>query len=194
MTERNQPHAHALERDRLELIAEARERIDEILVTEGQTVVADQLLARLDSSLYESQLAQLQAAADGAESLRWAGLLSEEAANTLLNVFWMPPFLALVVAARRREPTAADCASRVTLIWDGSNRRRTPLVLQAATLPLLHFVLLKTGVLDVATTGARETSWPGTVGSARTPTRSNSASCRRVPSRSRLIPAAISSL
>jgi signal transduction histidine kinase/CheY-like chemotaxis protein len=98
----------------------------------------------------------LWAAADGAESLRWAGLLSEETANTLLNVLWMPPFLALVVAARRREPTAADCASRVTLIWDGSNRRRTPLVLQAATLPLLHFVLLKTGVLDVATTGARE--------------------------------------
>jgi signal transduction histidine kinase/CheY-like chemotaxis protein len=96
------------------------------------------------------------AAADGAESLRWAGLLSEEAADTLLNVLWMPPFLALVVAARRREPTPADRATRVTLVWDGTARRRTPLVLQAATLPLLHFVLLRSGVLDAGTTGARE--------------------------------------
>ena len=61
------PLVGTLERDRLELVAEARESINEILVTEGQTVVADQLLASLDRSLYESQLAQLQAAADGAE-------------------------------------------------------------------------------------------------------------------------------
>ncbi len=55
------PLVGTLERDRLELIAEAREAILEIPVTEGQTVTEGQLLARLDASLYEAQVSELQA-------------------------------------------------------------------------------------------------------------------------------------
>ncbi len=98
----------------------------------------------------------LWAGADGAESLRWAGLLSPAAADWLLNALWLPPFLALVLAGRLREPTPADSAASVTLLWDGPVRRRTPIVLQAAALPLLHISLLKAGVLDTSTEGARE--------------------------------------
>jgi len=96
------------------------------------------------------------AGSDGVESLRWAGLLPAAAADWLLNAFWLPPFLALVMAARRREPTAVDAEASVTLVWDGSARRRTPLVIQAAALPLLHLTLLKAGVLELGTRGARE--------------------------------------
>jgi HlyD family secretion protein len=55
------PIVGTLERDRLELVAEARERIVEVLVTEGDTVEEGQILMELDQSLYESDLAQMRA-------------------------------------------------------------------------------------------------------------------------------------
>jgi signal transduction histidine kinase/FixJ family two-component response regulator len=98
----------------------------------------------------------LWAGADGAESLGWAGILPAEIRNWLLNALWLPPFLALVLAARRREPTAADAAASVTLVSDSSVGRPTPLVVLAAALPLLHYVLLKAGVLESGTRTVRE--------------------------------------
>jgi HlyD family secretion protein len=64
-----------LERDRVELIAEAQESIVELAVREGEAVTTDQLLLRLDPSAAEARLAQAQAAAAQAER-RHAELLA----------------------------------------------------------------------------------------------------------------------
>jgi HlyD family secretion protein len=61
------PVVGTLERDRLELVAEARERIVEVLVTEGDEVAAGDVLMRLDQSLVGAELAQAQAAWERAE-------------------------------------------------------------------------------------------------------------------------------
>ena len=61
------PVVGTLERDRLELVAEARERIVEVLVTEAEAIEEGQVLMRLDQSLYESDLAQVRASLDRAE-------------------------------------------------------------------------------------------------------------------------------
>jgi HlyD family secretion protein len=61
------PVVGTLERDRLELVAEARERIVEVLVTEGDTVAAGDVLMRLDGGLYESELAQASAVRNRAQ-------------------------------------------------------------------------------------------------------------------------------
>ena len=60
------PVVGTLEQDRLELVAEARERIVAVLVTEGAKVAEGQVLMRLDQSLYESDLAQTRASVDRA--------------------------------------------------------------------------------------------------------------------------------
>ncbi len=51
------PAVGTLERDRVELIAEANEPIVEIAVTEGQVIERDQLVLRLDDSLHQARLA-----------------------------------------------------------------------------------------------------------------------------------------
>ena len=56
-----------LERDRVELTAEAQEPIVEVAVREGDAVTEGQLLLRLDPADVESRLAQARAAADQAE-------------------------------------------------------------------------------------------------------------------------------
>ena len=56
-----------LERDRVELVAEAQEPIVEVAVHEGDAVTAGQLLLRLDPAEVESRLAQARATADEAE-------------------------------------------------------------------------------------------------------------------------------
>ena len=56
-----------LERDRVELVAEAQEPIVEVAVREGDAVTAGQLILRLDPAVIESQLAQARAAAAQAE-------------------------------------------------------------------------------------------------------------------------------
>lgn len=61
------PIVGTLERDRLELVAEARERIVEVLVSEGDRVEAGEILMRLDQSLYTSDLSRARATWDGAE-------------------------------------------------------------------------------------------------------------------------------
>ena len=61
------PVVGTLERDRLELVAEARERIVEVLVTEGDVVAVGDVLMRLDQSLFEPDLAQARAGWDRAE-------------------------------------------------------------------------------------------------------------------------------
>jgi len=61
------PIVGTLERDRLELVADARERIVEVLVGEGDVVEAGDVLMRLDQSLYDSELVQARATWDRAE-------------------------------------------------------------------------------------------------------------------------------
>lgn len=61
------PVVGTLERDRLELVADARERIVELLVEEGDKVAEGQVLMRLDQSLHEADLAQARAAEVRAE-------------------------------------------------------------------------------------------------------------------------------
>lgn len=61
------PIVGTLERDRLELVADARERILEVLVGEGDVVEAGDVLMRLDQSLYDSELVQARATWDRAE-------------------------------------------------------------------------------------------------------------------------------
>lgn len=55
-----------LERDRIELVAEAQEPIVEIAVHEGDAVKAGQLILRLDGSRYAAQVTAAQAARDQA--------------------------------------------------------------------------------------------------------------------------------
>lgn len=60
------PLTGTLERDRIELVAEAQEPILEVAVHEGDRVKAGQLILQLDDSRYHAQLAQAQAARDQA--------------------------------------------------------------------------------------------------------------------------------
>jgi HlyD family secretion protein len=68
------PIVGTLERDRLELVAEAHEPIVELVVREGDRVSEGQLLLRLDASLHATRLAQGRAARERAEQ-RYAELL-----------------------------------------------------------------------------------------------------------------------
>lgn len=56
-----------LERDRVELVAEAQEPIVEVAVREGDAVTEGQLLLRLDPAAVEARLLQARSAADQAE-------------------------------------------------------------------------------------------------------------------------------
>jgi HlyD family secretion protein len=58
------PLVGTLERDRIEIVAEANERIAELLVIEGDRVEADQVLARLDDSLVRVEIKRAAAARD----------------------------------------------------------------------------------------------------------------------------------
>ncbi len=96
------------------------------------------------------------AGADAVETLGWADLMSAGTVEQLLNAFWLPPFLALVVAARLRRARAAAGAATASITPAPPARRRGPLIFQAAALPLVHLALARSGVLDPATVGARE--------------------------------------
>ncbi len=61
------PLVGTLERDRLEVVAEANERIIEVLVTEGDRVEAGQVLMRLEPELYRAQIEEAQALRSRAE-------------------------------------------------------------------------------------------------------------------------------
>lgn len=61
------PLVGTLERDRLELVAEANERIVEILVTEGELVRENQLLMRLEKTLHEARVRAADATVERAE-------------------------------------------------------------------------------------------------------------------------------
>lgn len=61
------PLLGTLERDRLELVAESQEPIIRMAVTEGQRVVAGQLLASLDPTAFEPRIDQARAGVQQAE-------------------------------------------------------------------------------------------------------------------------------
>ena len=60
------PLVGTLERDRLELVAEANERIIDVLVTEGEYVREDQLLMQLDQTFHAVQVRAADAAVERA--------------------------------------------------------------------------------------------------------------------------------
>jgi HlyD family secretion protein len=60
------PLVGTLERDRIELTAEAREEIVEVLVTEGERVMRGQVLMRLDASRQRAELDAVEAARERA--------------------------------------------------------------------------------------------------------------------------------
>lgn len=60
------PLVGTLERDRIEIVAEANERIAALLVVEGDHVAADEVLARLDDSLAQVEVKRAAAARDRA--------------------------------------------------------------------------------------------------------------------------------
>ena len=66
-TESPLPAVGTLERDRVELIAEANEPIVEIAVAEGQAIERDQLMVRLDAAYHEARLAASVAALERAQ-------------------------------------------------------------------------------------------------------------------------------
>jgi signal transduction histidine kinase/CheY-like chemotaxis protein len=97
------------------------------------------------------------AGADAVETLGWANLMPAGTVSHLLNAFWLPPFLALVVAVRLRHgKTAAPATRSASTAAAAPPRRRGPLILQAASLPLVHITLAESGALDPETAAARE--------------------------------------
>ena len=78
------PAVGTLERDRVELIAEANEPIVEIAVTEGQAIQQGQLVLRLDSAYHEARLAASVAALERTEQ-RLAELVRGPRAERILE-------------------------------------------------------------------------------------------------------------
>jgi len=73
-----------LERDRLELVAEANEPVEEVVVREGDKVAAGALLLRQSQGLMQEQLAQLTAAAASART-RFAQLVKGPRAQEIIE-------------------------------------------------------------------------------------------------------------
>jgi diguanylate cyclase (GGDEF)-like protein len=99
---------------------------------------------------------------DSAETLMMGRIIPWAPPGTLPDLFWFMPFVTVVVAARAREcsfpsaaspePSGAEAGepSVVQGLWGD------PLVLYAAALPVLHFLLKSFGVMDPVTGPARE--------------------------------------
>jgi len=101
-----------LERDRVELVAEAQEPIVEVAVHEGDAVTDGQLLLRLDPADVESRLAQAHAAQDQADR-RMAELVSGPRKEQILEARALGEGAASKAAAeasefRRVEKLVAD--------------------------------------------------------------------------------------
>ena len=100
--------------------------------------------------------------ADGAEVLMWAGLLPDSVGGVLMDLVWLPSFATVVVAARARDwaPAGPDegagqarpspAREPGVILWGSA------LVLQAASLPIIHITLTSFGVLDPRTERAQE--------------------------------------
>ena len=112
-----------LERDRLELIAEASEPIAEIAVREGDVVEAGQLLVRLEGTRFAALVAQAEGARDRAAArlaeLR-RGPRAEEIAQTRARLAGAEGSLATAKAelARTRQLVAGGVASAARLDRD----------------------------------------------------------------------------
>lgn len=101
-----------LERDRLELIAESQEPIVETPVTEGQRVVAGQVLLRLDPAAFEQRLAQARAGVAQAER-RLAELVTGPRREQILAArARLAGAEARLTAARREFERVADLVGR----------------------------------------------------------------------------------
>jgi len=101
-----------LERDRLELVAESQEPVVEIAVTEGQRVVAGQVLLRLDPATFEQRLAQARAGVAQAER-RLAELVTGPRREQILAArARLAGAEARLTAARREFERVADLVGR----------------------------------------------------------------------------------
>ena len=96
-------------------------------------------------------------ATDGLEVLQWGGWLSEAALATLFDAIWLPPLLALVLAARVRRPSGAEAEPVGTAVpLPGTPVRGSVLLGQALVLPLFHTLLVG---LDAWEPGRHPASW-----------------------------------
>ena len=102
-----------LERDRVELIAEAQEPIIEVAVREGDAVTEGQLLLRLDPAAVESRLAQARSTAKQAER-RLAELVAGARREQVREARALAEGAAARAAAEAREFTRIE-----TLVKDG---------------------------------------------------------------------------
>jgi signal transduction histidine kinase len=96
-------------------------------------------------------------ATDGLEVLQWGGWLSEAALATLFDSIWLPPLLALILAARVRRPSGADAEPVETAVpLPSAPVRGSVLLGQALVLPLFHTLLVG---LDAWEPGRHPASW-----------------------------------
>lgn len=113
-----------LERDRVELVAEAQEPVIELLVREGDRVAAGQLLARMDPTATDARLAQARAAvaqADGVLAERVTGPRREEILAARARLAGAEARLA---AADREYRRVAELAGRNLLSQNDLDRQR----------------------------------------------------------------------
>ncbi len=108
--------------------------------------------------------AVLWLATDSAEALMMGQIIPWAPPGTLLDLLWLTPFVTVVVAARAREcsfpsgpspePSEAEAKACEPGVIQGL--WGDPLVLYAAALPVIHFLLKSFGVMDPVTGPARE--------------------------------------
>jgi signal transduction histidine kinase/CheY-like chemotaxis protein/HPt (histidine-containing phosphotransfer) domain-containing protein len=98
------------------------------------------------------------AGTDAVELLQRSEILSAARAGRLMDALWLPPFLALIAAARLEVASASEESVRPTASDVGERSYGLPrsLAIQAAVLPLVHFAVEKTAVLGPETQTARE--------------------------------------
>jgi diguanylate cyclase (GGDEF)-like protein len=105
-------------------------------------------------------MATLWAVADAVEALSWGGILSGQLVQGLLDLAWLPPFGAVIVAARLREhpfDAALPSAHEAATTADADPPFPGGLLLvQAAALPLIHIGLSSFKVLDPLTGPAQQ--------------------------------------
>ena len=96
------------------------------------------------------------AATDSLELLGWAGWLGEGELSFLFDVLWLPPMLALVLAARTQRAAPVELALAEAAALPSTPSRGGLLLAQTLILPVLHTSLVG---LDAWDAGRHAASW-----------------------------------